>query len=293
MLPLGVTCEAPSPADHSEDTTAGHGEVFTRRWVVELFLDLAGYTAERDLASFVAVEPTCGAGAFLVPMIGRLAESCTRFGHDLRKVGRALEAYDLLTANVEASRQAVVQVLSVEGLPLQAAQQLAEQWVVPADFLLLSERARTADFVLGNPPYLRLENVPLSRRAAYREACATMRGRSDVFVGFIERGLRLLRDGGVLGFIADRWMRNQYGAQLRAMISDAFSPGLLERPKLWYPISKRRSIRCSKTATAIRITTCTSSRPESGISKFSAGYSYPTSPTSSWAHIASRCGAAT
>ena len=86
-----------------------------------------------------------------------------------------------------------------------------------ADFLLREECEPTADFVLGNPPYIRLENVPLARSAAYRDLCVTMRGRSDVFVGFIERGLRLLRDSGVLGFIvADRWMRNQYGADLRA-----------------------------------------------------------------------------
>jgi len=43
-----------------------HGEVLTRRWVVDLILDLAGYPMDRDLGSFVAVEPACGVGAFLV-----------------------------------------------------------------------------------------------------------------------------------------------------------------------------------------------------------------------------------
>ena len=42
-----------------------HGEIFTRRWIVELILDLAGYDADRDLASMTAVEPACGAGAAL------------------------------------------------------------------------------------------------------------------------------------------------------------------------------------------------------------------------------------
>ena len=27
-----------------------HGQVITRRWIVDLILDLAGYTADRDLA---------------------------------------------------------------------------------------------------------------------------------------------------------------------------------------------------------------------------------------------------
>jgi hypothetical protein len=51
-----------------------------------------------------------------------------------------------------------------------------------------------------------------------------MRGRSDIFVGFIERGLRMLRPDGVLGFIvADRWMHNQYGADLRRFIASGYS----------------------------------------------------------------------
>jgi hypothetical protein len=47
-----------------------------------------------------------------------------------------------------------------------------------------------------------------------------MRGRADIYVGFIERGLDLLVPDGSLAFIcADRWMRNQYGADLRELVS--------------------------------------------------------------------------
>ncbi len=47
-----------------------------------------------------------------------------------------------------------------------------------------------------------------------------MGGRSDVYVGFYERGLSALCDDGVLGFIcSDRWMRNAYGARLRELIA--------------------------------------------------------------------------
>ena len=53
-----------------------HGEVFTRRWVVETILDLAGYTSDRDLADMLIVEPACGAGAFLGPIAERLSASC-------------------------------------------------------------------------------------------------------------------------------------------------------------------------------------------------------------------------
>lgn len=44
-----------------EQELAGeHGEVFTRRWVVDLILDLVGYDERLDLARLTAVEPSCG-----------------------------------------------------------------------------------------------------------------------------------------------------------------------------------------------------------------------------------------
>ena len=51
-----------------------------------------------------------------------------------------------------------------------------------------------------------------------------MGGRADVYVGFYEHGLQALREGGTLAFIcADRWMRNAYGANLRALVGTAWS----------------------------------------------------------------------
>ncbi|MGH9663262.1 MAG: Eco57I restriction-modification methylase domain-containing protein, partial [Bryobacteraceae bacterium] len=58
----------------------------------------------------------------------------------------------------------------------------------------------------------------------YREAYPTMRGRADLYVAFFEAALRQLRNSGVCAFIcADRWMRNQYGADLRELVTSAFS----------------------------------------------------------------------
>lgn len=203
---------------------AEHGEVFTRRWIVELILDLAGYTADCDLGSFVAVEPACGAGAFLGPMAERLVESARAHGREAADLLPALRARDLLPGNVMKARAVTAATLTKRGLTAGTAAELTERWVAQGDFLLEGSEAESADFVLGNPPYVRLENVPSFRSVAYRDACPTMRGRSDIFVGFIEMGLRQLREGGVLGFIvADRWMRNQYGSKLRSMISDSFA----------------------------------------------------------------------
>ena len=41
------------------------GVVFTKRWVVELLLDLSGYCSDKNLVDALAVEPAAGDGAFL------------------------------------------------------------------------------------------------------------------------------------------------------------------------------------------------------------------------------------
>jgi len=208
------------------DLDGTHGEVFTRRWVVDLILDLAGYRAVDDLGASVIVEPACGTGAFLLPIAERLAESCTQHGRSLADLGQAIRAFDVLDRNVDTARQAVATRLVGLGQPADIAESLSSQWISQEDFLLGPGCGGSlqADFVVGNPPYVRLEDVPAKVSAAYRSECSTMRGRADIYVGFFEKGLSMLRPEGRLAFIcADRWMHNQYGERLRALVGSEYS----------------------------------------------------------------------
>ena len=208
------------------DPDGVHGEVFTRRWVVDLMLDLAGYQASADLGASVIVEPACGAGAFLVPIVERLAESCERHGRPLAGMGPAIRAFDLLDRNVDAARESVAARLVEFGQPADVAANLSSQWVSQGDFLLGAglDGSRQADFVVGNPPYVRLEDVPVKVSETYRSECPTMRGRADLYIGFFEKGLSMLGPERRLVFIcADRWMHNQYGERLRALVTSEYA----------------------------------------------------------------------
>ncbi|WP_433372856.1 Eco57I restriction-modification methylase domain-containing protein [Streptosporangium sp. CA-115845] len=136
-----------------------------------------------------------------------------------------MRAFDLLPRNVAASRALVERVLTAEGWATDDAFRVAQTWVRRADYLL--ERPAGipgVDVVVGNPPYIRLEDLPEERMSLYRALWPTMVGRADIYVGFFEAALRSLRAGGRLGFIcADRWMRNQYGRELRKLVGDEFA----------------------------------------------------------------------
>ena len=73
---------------------------------------------------------------------------------------------------------------------------------------------------MGNPPYIRQEQIPDILLAEYRKRYSTIYDRADLYIPFIERCLANLDKNGILGFIcAERWMKNKYGGSLRAMIA--------------------------------------------------------------------------
>jgi adenine-specific DNA-methyltransferase len=199
------------------------GVVYTKRWVVELLLDLAGYSSNANLVDAVAVEPSAGDGAFLGRMIERLVDSCRRQDRPIADCGNSLVAYELDETSAERARTMAEKTLTDREVSVSTAHSLAKAWVRTGDYLFDSMTVE-ADYVIGNPPYIRLEEIPEETALHYRSAYTTMRGRADLYVAFFEAALRQLRDGGACAFIcADRWMRNQYGAELRDLITSAFA----------------------------------------------------------------------
>jgi len=218
QLPLLV----PTPASRT-GVEEPKGVVYTKPWVVELLLDLAGYTADRNLVDVVAVEPAAGDGAFLGPMVDRLIDSCRRQDRPLTACLKSLVAYELDETSSHRARELVVRCLLEHEVAKATAQTLAASWVRTDDYLFDAHKI-AANFVIGNPPYVRLEDIPEENALLYRGCYPTMIGRADLYVAFFEAALRQLNEGGVCAFIcADRWMRNQYGAQLRELVTSAYA----------------------------------------------------------------------
>ncbi|WP_354588552.1 Eco57I restriction-modification methylase domain-containing protein [Janibacter sp. UYMM211] len=139
-------------------------------------------------------------------------------------LGEALLAFDIDPAAVATTRHRVVQALTAADVAAGTARRLARTWVRRGDFLRAAPDLPPSAWVIGNPPYRRVEDVDREQMAAYRATWPTMTGRADVYVGFLEAGLRMLQPGGTLAVVcADRWMRNQYGAALRELVGDAFA----------------------------------------------------------------------
>jgi hypothetical protein len=203
------------------------GAVFTKPEVTSLILDLAGYIPGNGrLAERRLLEPSCGDGAFLAAIIRRLIASerlrFSRVDWQDAALANALTACDLNGGFVAQARNQVAELLEAEGCPLVRAQELGEQWIRHADFLL-TNWSEPFEFVVGNPPYVRIEDLPARVLQRYRELYPTCADRADLYVAFFENGLRLLSPTGCLAYIcANRFAKNLYGRGLRRLIAQRF-----------------------------------------------------------------------
>lgn len=193
-----------------------HGLVLTKPIVVEFMLDRSGYISDKDLSKIRLIEPAAGDGAFAVKIIERLYTSSLKFGFSFQKALGNLTFYEIDKRMSELLRRRLESQLSKYGTIL------PKKLIITEDFLL--SKPEICDIIIGNPPYVRHENIPESQKIDYRKKFGTFTHRSDLYITFYEKGLSLLKPNGILTYIcSNRWLKNQYGKSLRKLIHSTYS----------------------------------------------------------------------
>lgn len=161
-----------------------HGVVYTKKWVVDLILDVAGYVPGTGISDKVIIEPSCGCGAFLTVIAGRLADDAIAVGKGWTSLVNAIRAYDIDSASIETARKAAVEALMTRGCPAIQARELCEQWIVHGDFIL--DDIPAADFIVGNPPYVRAVEIDRTKRSLYVKRLSSVTTGCDLYVSFFD-----------------------------------------------------------------------------------------------------------
>jgi adenine-specific DNA-methyltransferase len=78
------------------------------------------------------------------------------------------------------------------------------------------------DVVIGNPPYIRQENLEKSYKEIYLQNFKTVGlGTADIYVYFYGLALNITKENGCIGFITlNKWLKTQYGANLRNALAE-------------------------------------------------------------------------
>lgn len=196
--------------------------VYTRKWVVDLMLDLVGYVPGSGITGKVLVEPSCGDGAFLASIAERLATEVLCDGRAWSAIADAVVACEILKDPADKARETVCSVLRKHGCPHSTALDIANTWVRNSDFILSALPG--CSYVVGNPPYVRATEIHIETRKVYAGMLSSFTNGCDLYIAFFDKGLDLLNDNGKLCYIcSDRWLQNGYGKRLRIKINERFN----------------------------------------------------------------------
>lgn len=203
------------------------GAVFTRPEVVAYMMrEVRRAGGFRKWGGLRILEPSCGDGAFVLPLVDALIEENPFDWHNASLDG-FLTAFDISEESISRVRKSVNSRLEDAGCPEEVRERLLDRWFSCGDFLLHDFCGAHFDVVIGNPPYIRFDNLAPEKQRAYKARFSTFTERCDIYVPFFERSLSLLSERGVLSFIcSNRFVRSSYGRRLRRMICEAFHVAL-------------------------------------------------------------------
>lgn len=229
---IGRIYEGVIPSDRRHEM----GEYYTPPEICDLITRLTIRDADDEV-----LDPSCGSGGFLVSAYHRkqdlLAEpqgSHDRvinqlYGVDINRFPAHLSAINLAIQDLSSyTDQVNIEVNDFfnvapdtqrfERERAGAGGETVEQGVI--------EAVGGMNAVVGNPPYIRQENIDDKERV--RNHLSRLDGdhlskRSDIYAYFLTHATEFLDEGGRLGFItSDRWLDTGYGADLQEFILDNY-----------------------------------------------------------------------
>ena len=194
-------------------TDKEYGVVYTPTWVVDLIL---AQTIREYQPKLRVCDPSCGDGAFLVRLVEYICANLP--AKHCRKALENITGFDIDKAALTACRQHLDETLSAKGKRIKIKWDL--RCMDATDRTSLAPYAGHFDYVIGNPPYVRIQHLGKMRRERLQSDWRLAKqGSTDLYIAFFEIGMFLLKCGGQLGYITpNTYAKTAAGKLLRQFI---------------------------------------------------------------------------
>ena len=195
-----------------------NGVVYTPSWVVKLINDK---TLPENLENISICDPSCGDGAFLSDVVERICQQAVDASNPApyMKSLRNLTGFDVSFMALRDCKTKLNQIAK-KYFPRSRI-----NWNLHLiDGINRNEWDRWSnafDYVIGNPPYVRVQHLEKKRRELISEqSWHSIGGCTDLYMLFFEYGINLIKPGGSLCFITpNSWMKSNAGRKFREYIN--------------------------------------------------------------------------
>ena len=226
LIAVTIVCQHSAFASRTRESPGGKrvekekrfGQVFTPAYLVEDILDFAGYIPDKSILKKHIIDNSCGNGAFLTEVVRRYSRAYFKANPSGDAKSLALELGNFIHGielDSESFRECLHN-LDVEAAKLKLP---SVKWDVRnVDTMMVDDFDGKMDFVVGNPPYVRVHNLDadFDRVKSYK-FCGG--GMTDLYLVFYEIGLRMLSSHGRLCYIApSSWINSLAGKNMREYI---------------------------------------------------------------------------
>lgn len=177
------------------------GQVYTPDWIVHFILNEIGYFGNHILQKYI-IEPSAGEGAFLIEIVKRYIFESKQQNKSLNTITEELSTY---IYGVEIDHIAYERCINHLNkiIQIHLGENIAVKWnILNSDTLFWYHKYKEKfDFVVGNPPYIRIHNLKEETRVFLKKKFQFSTGGLDIYISFFEIGLKLLHKEGKLGYI--------------------------------------------------------------------------------------------
>ena len=189
-----------------------NGRIYTPDYIVNNILDLCGYNGTAVLGRHI-IDNSCGDGAFLAEVVRRYCSAAQAVNMPSEQLGTELGQFihgvEIDNAECENCIANITNTAAEFGV-------YNICWDISVgDTLTVRRYNGMMDYVVGNPPYVRVHNL-LDSYDAVKGYSFAQNGMTDLFIVFYELGLRMLNDTGILGYITPSSLFNSLaGSSMR------------------------------------------------------------------------------
>jgi type I restriction-modification system DNA methylase subunit len=176
------------------------GQVYTPNFIVSKILDDVGYNSPKILGKTI-IDPACGDGRFLSEIVKRIIKFSLE--NDLQKNLECVYGWDIDEIAIMECRKNLNNLIKDKNIDIQWNINVInsiKKYEKPDLFVF--SITQKFDFIVGNPPYIRIQHLDLVQRNYIQrnyEFCQS--GSTDIYIAFYELCINLLSENGICGLI--------------------------------------------------------------------------------------------